>query len=63
VGQEANLSFLSVNQGGNLLQPVVVREDHKLEAQEEVKCHSVHGKELMVVHSDQAMEVPSLERS
>ena len=49
MGQEADLSFLSVSQGSNLLQLVVVREHHKLEAQEEVKSH---GKELVMVHSE-----------
>lgn len=48
MGQEADLSFLNASQGSNVLQLLVVREHHKLEAQEEVKSY---GKELVMVHS------------
>lgn len=65
VGQEADLSLLRVGQVRNLVQLEVAREHRELGAREEVEAQSVHGEELVAVHSEEAVEaeVPSLGRS
>lgn len=41
VGQEANLSFLNVEEVRNLFQPKVAREDHNLEGKEIMELNEI----------------------
>lgn len=65
VGQEADLSFLRVDQVRNLLRLEVVREHHALGAQEEVEAQSAHGEQVAADRSEAVVEVevPLLGRS